>query len=168
LCAILFFYEVTTETYHRPSFLGRSSGSASAARSEDTTQRKPPACYAYSTVPRTHPHAVMDLDTTPFHIVLCNCPDAETAERIANTIVEQRLAACVNHVPGIRSVYWWDGHVERGTEHLLVCKSEVHAYGALQARLLELHPYELPEVVAVPITAGSPAYLSWIRGVMEK
>jgi periplasmic divalent cation tolerance protein len=84
------------------------------------------------------------------------------AERIARALVEERLAACVNVVPGVVSVYRWKGAVEREPELLLVIKTMAQQVEALKARLLELHPYELAEVVVIPIVGGHGAYLEWI------
>jgi periplasmic divalent cation tolerance protein len=93
---------------------------------------------------------------------LCTCPDAATAARIAAALVEERLAACVNVLPGVESVYRWEGRVERASEVLLLVKSTRDRLQALTARVVELHPYELPEVVAVDIAGGLPGYLAWI------
>ena len=93
---------------------------------------------------------------------LCTVPDEDTAERIAGTLVSEKLAACVNIVPGISSVYHWKGAVERDRELLLIIKSGQGAYPALESRVRALHPYELPEVIAVPIGIGLPEYLDWI------
>ena len=98
----------------------------------------------------------------PALICLSSCPDAATAERIATALVEERLAACVNILPGMRSIYRWQGQVERADEVLLLIKTSVEAYPALQARLLALHPYELPELLAVEPAGGLPAYLDWV------
>ena len=98
-----------------------------------------------------------------YQLVLTTCPDAETGERIAHTLVAERLAACVNILPVAKSVYLWKGRVESAAEQLLVIKSMVRAYRAIQNRLLELHPYELPEVITVPVTGGFPDYLAWLR-----
>jgi periplasmic divalent cation tolerance protein len=95
-------------------------------------------------------------------IVLCTCPDPATAERIAETVVNERLAACVNIVPGLTSVYRWEGQVQRNTELLLLIKTRQAVYSLLESRIRELHPYQIPEIVALPIQAGSSAYLSWI------
>ena len=97
-------------------------------------------------------------------LCLSTCPDAATAQRIAATLVQERLAACVNVVPGLRSVYRWRGAVEQADEVLLVIKSTHARLAALQARLPQLHPYELPELVAVEVAGGLPAYLDWIAG----
>ncbi len=95
-------------------------------------------------------------------VVLCTCPDAETARRLASEVVDRRLAACVNIVPGLTSVFYWEGGVQSESETLLVIKTTAAAYGALEARLVECHPYELPEVIAVPIVRGLPGFLEWI------
>ena len=96
-------------------------------------------------------------------ICLSTCPDRETAERIADALVEARLAACVNIVSGVASVYRWQGGIERDDELLLVIKTMHDRLEALRARLLELHPHELPELLAVEAAYGLPAYLDWVR-----
>jgi periplasmic divalent cation tolerance protein len=96
-------------------------------------------------------------------LVYCTCPDHDTALRIAKSLVDQQLAACVNVVPGLTSVYRWQGQMETAQEVLLLIKTRRAVYPELEAALLALHPYELPEIIAVPIEAGLPAYLSWIE-----
>lgn len=98
----------------------------------------------------------------PALLCLCSCPDEATAERIAHALVTERLAACVNTLPGMGAVYRWQGRVESATEVLLMAKTMDHREPALRARIQALHPYELPEVVAVQLDAGLPAYLAWI------
>jgi len=93
---------------------------------------------------------------------LSTCPDAATAERIARALVEDRLAACVNLLPGVRSVYRWDGDVVVDEEVLLVIKTTSAQLQALRERLPALHPYETPELVVLAVTDGLPAYLQWI------
>ncbi len=95
-------------------------------------------------------------------ICLGTCPDAASADRIATALVEERLAACVNVLPGVRSTYRWEGQVRRDDEVLLVIKTTGDRLAALRERLPLLHPYELPELVAVEATGGLPAYLDWI------
>jgi periplasmic divalent cation tolerance protein len=92
----------------------------------------------------------------------CTCPDADTAGRIATALVEERLAACVNTLPGLRSIYRWQGQVETADEVLLLIKTSAEAYPALQDRLRDLHPYELPELLAVEPALGLPGYLQWL------
>lgn len=98
-----------------------------------------------------------------YQLVLTTCPDAGAAERIAHALVTERLAACVNIVPISKSIYFWKGQVESAAEQLLVIKSMARAFRTIQKRILELHPYELPEVLAVPVTDGYANYLAWIR-----
>lgn len=95
-------------------------------------------------------------------LVLTTCPNRRAANRIAHALVGERLAACVNIVPIAQSVYRWRGRVESASEFLLVIKSLKRTYKKLEKRLCALHPYELPEVIAVPITSGSRPYLAWI------
>ncbi|OGI46694.1 MAG: hypothetical protein A2151_06070 [Candidatus Muproteobacteria bacterium RBG_16_65_34] len=98
----------------------------------------------------------------PYQLVLTTCPSAAAARRIARALVEERLAACVNILPIQQSVYRWRGKVASARELLLLVKSRARAYGAIEKRILALHPYELPEIVAVPLADGYARYLSWI------
>ena len=100
--------------------------------------------------------------TTKYQIVLNTCPDAESAKHIAASLVEQQLAACVNIVPGLQSIYSWQGKIKCSEEQLLIIKSSESCYQQLEQTILSLHPYELPEVVTVPINNGLPAYLNWL------
>ena len=95
-------------------------------------------------------------------IVLCTCPDTVSAEKIAKTLVTEKLAACVNIVDGLTSVYVWQGKTESSQELQLIIKTNYQHYKLLENRLKTLHPYELPEIIAVPIISGLPGYLSWI------
>jgi periplasmic divalent cation tolerance protein len=95
-------------------------------------------------------------------VVFCNCPDEINAMLIAETLVAERLAACVNRIPGIASTYRWKGQIQHDTENLLVIKTTRDRFAALRERILALHPYELPEVLAVDIAAGHAPYLDWI------
>lgn len=95
-------------------------------------------------------------------IALCTCPDGTVADRIARAVVEERLAACVNRLPGVQSTYRWNGAVAVAEEVLLVIKTSRARYAALEARIVALHPYEVPEVVAIAIEAGHAPYLAWI------
>jgi periplasmic divalent cation tolerance protein len=101
-------------------------------------------------------------DDSHYQLVLCTCPDEETANRLATLLVEQQHAACVNIVPGLTSVYRWKGKVEIDREHLLVIKTRADHYGAVESLIREQHPYELPEVIAVPIGNGLEGYLRWL------
>lgn len=95
-------------------------------------------------------------------IVYCTCPDAATADRLARALVTERLAACVNVLPGVRSTYRWQGQVETGDEVLLLIKTTADRLDALGARVQALHPYELPEVLAVEAHGGLAPYLDWV------
>lgn len=101
--------------------------------------------------------------SAPYLLVLCTCPDQATAQNIANQLVDQALAACVNILPGLTSVYQWQGKRAETREHLLMIKTTDKAYQTLEQAITELHPYELPEVIAVPITQGLNGYLQWIK-----
>jgi periplasmic divalent cation tolerance protein len=90
------------------------------------------------------------------------CPDEASADLIARTLVNERLAACVNRLSGVHSTYRWHGHVEQAEEVLLLIKTTADRLDAMTARLRSLHPYELPELVAVEVRAGLPAYLDWV------
>jgi periplasmic divalent cation tolerance protein len=95
-------------------------------------------------------------------VVLITAPDEETAAGMARAVVEDGLAACVNIVPGLRSIYRWKGKVEDENEVLMVAKTQKDKFEALEVRIRELHPYEVPEVISIPITAGSEPYLAWL------
>jgi len=95
-------------------------------------------------------------------ICLSTCLKLDTAINIAETLVEERLAACVNLLPGVRSVYRWQGELQRAEEVQLMIKTTRDRLDALTARIVELHPYELPEVIAVEVAGGLAAYLDWI------
>lgn len=99
----------------------------------------------------------------PIHLLLSTCPDARSAEAIARALVGEGLAACVTRLPGAHSVYRWNGAVESAEEVQLLIKTRQARLDATIARLCELHPYDLPEAVAIPASAGLPAYLEWIR-----
>lgn len=96
-------------------------------------------------------------------LIFCTCPDAESAARIARTLVDERLAACVNRLPGVTSVYRWQGEVHEDSEVLLLIKGRRELFELLRARLVALHPYDVPEVIALEIAAGHMPYLEWLR-----
>jgi periplasmic divalent cation tolerance protein len=95
-------------------------------------------------------------------VVLSTAGDAVEADRIARALVESRLAACVNIVPGLRSIYRWKEQVEEASEFLLVIKTDCALLAEVQTAIERLHSYELPEVLAAPIAGGSEAYLQWL------
>jgi periplasmic divalent cation tolerance protein len=95
-------------------------------------------------------------------MLYCTCPDDEVAERIATEIVSRGLAGCVNRIPGLTSTYRWEGELRTGTEVLLLIKTSASRSAELTAELLRMHPYELPEIIAVPVVGGHQAYIDWI------
>lgn len=95
-------------------------------------------------------------------MVFCTCPDRETALEIAGALVDRQLAACVNITSPVTSVYRWEGERETAQEVLLLIKSRAGCYGELERAILRAHPYELPEIIAVPVEKGLPGYLHWI------
>lgn len=95
-------------------------------------------------------------------LVLTTYPDESGARELARTLVRERLAACVNLLPRMRSIYIWEGEEEEGEEHLLLIKTQARRYSALEAAIRARHPYELPEIIAIPITEGLAPYLNWI------
>jgi periplasmic divalent cation tolerance protein len=97
-------------------------------------------------------------------VVLVTAPDLDTAARLARALVEERLAACGNLVPGVRSIYRWQGAVHDEAEVLVVLKTRRDAVEALRARVVALHPYECPEVVALSVGDVHPPYLAWVLG----
>jgi periplasmic divalent cation tolerance protein len=96
-------------------------------------------------------------------VVLVACPDEPTATSIARALVEEGLAACVNVSGDVRSIYRWRGSVEEAGERLLVVKARADRLDALAARIVELHPYEVPELLAIPVARGLGPYLDWLR-----
>jgi periplasmic divalent cation tolerance protein len=95
-------------------------------------------------------------------VVLCTVPNAEAGERIAGALVERRLAACVNVVAAVTSVYRWQGELAKDLEQLLIVKTRMDRFEALREAIVALHPYEVPEVVALEIAAGHEPYLRWL------
>jgi len=98
----------------------------------------------------------------PTLLVLTNCPDEESANAIALALVEKRLAACVSILPRVQSVYRWQGAVESATEIPLFIKSTATNYPALEAAIRDRHPYKVPEIIALAVERGLPAYLDWV------
>lgn len=96
-------------------------------------------------------------------VVLVTAPSADEAVSIGRVLVEERLAACVNVAPAVTSIFFWEGRLEESTEALMMIKTEAERYEALERRVIELHPYSVPEVLALPVEAGSLAYMRWVR-----
>ncbi len=96
-------------------------------------------------------------------VVFITAPNGEEASLIAKALVESKLAACVNIVPAIRSIYLWKGKIEDDTEVLMIVKTREELFESLSSRVKELHSYDVPEVIAIPISKGSEDYLAWLR-----
>lgn len=101
-------------------------------------------------------------------LVLTNLPDTASAEALAARLVASGVAACVNQLAPCQSTYAWQGRVEQAAEIPLLIKTSAARYADVQALILEMHPYELPEVIAIPLTTGLPAYLDWVRQETDK
>ena len=104
----------------------------------------------------------MYMKKNDFFVLLSTCPDAATAERLGRVLVEEALAACVNVLPGLRSIYRWNEAVHCDEEAMMIIKTTAAQLAAARERLVALHPYEVPEVVALPVADGHHAYLEWV------
>ncbi|MGZ8182454.1 MAG: divalent-cation tolerance protein CutA [Methylobacter sp.] len=100
-------------------------------------------------------------------LILCTCPDKDSANKLARLLVEKNLAACVNILPGLTSIYSWEGQIESVQEHLLLIKSAKTNYQAIEIALFKHHPYEVPEIIAIPVERGLPEYLDWIDSCLS-
>ncbi len=98
----------------------------------------------------------------PYQLVYCTCPSMDVAQQLAHRLVTERLVACVNIVPGVLSVYWWQQTLQQEQEWLLIIKTRHSLFEPLANRIQELHPYQVPEIISVPIYQGSPSYLAWL------
>ncbi len=99
-------------------------------------------------------------------IILVTCKAAES-DKIASHLVEEKLAACVNIVPGVLSIYAWQGEICRDSENLLIIKTERSVWSVIEQRIRELHPYDVPEILCLPIEAGHSNYLDWINASVK-
>ncbi len=95
-------------------------------------------------------------------IVLTTLPDETMARNLAQELIKSQVAACINIMPRMRSIYTWKGKIEEGGEHLLMIKTRAERYSAIEQAIRAQHPYELPEIIATPISHGLPEYLNWI------
>ena len=100
-------------------------------------------------------------------VVLCTCPDEHTASALATELVQTRLAACVNIVPSVRSIYHWQGEVVTDQESLLMIKTTASRYAELESAIVQHHPYDVPEILQLRIAAGSTRYLAWMQTVVD-
>ena len=107
-------------------------------------------------------------DGNGVRVVLCSCPDVATAEKLAAGLVEHRFSACVSIVPLVRSVYRWEGQIQTDNEALMVAKTSARALAGLEKWLNDHHPYEVPEIIALPVRGGLPAYLDWVAKETEQ
>ncbi|MBN1114248.1 MAG: divalent-cation tolerance protein CutA [Oligoflexia bacterium] len=96
-------------------------------------------------------------------IVYVTVPDQKTAEIIAVSLLEEKLCACVNMLSGVKSLFWWDNKIDNAEELLLMIKTRQDLFEKLQARVKKLHPYDVPEIIAVPIVSGNKDYLDWLN-----
>jgi periplasmic divalent cation tolerance protein len=103
-----------------------------------------------------------------FVVVLVTVPDEQVASRIAQALVREKLAACVNVLPGVRSVYAWKGEICNEGELLCLVKTRREIYPGVRERVLALHPYEVPEIIALPLIEGSDTYLAWLRDSTQR
>lgn len=103
-------------------------------------------------------------DASGLSVLLCTAPSMEVAARLGRTLVEEKLVACANLVPGVRSIYAWKGAVCDEPEVLLLLKARTDAFEAVRARIVALHPYEVPEVIRLEVAAGHAPYLAWALG----
>jgi len=95
-------------------------------------------------------------------LAISTFPDRETAERISQQLIGDQLAACANLLPEVQSIYWWEGKIERAGETMVFFKTTAGQFERFRLRLQELHPYDVPEIVCVPVADGSPEYLRWV------
>jgi len=102
-----------------------------------------------------------------FVVVLVTVPDQATAITLARALVGEKLAACVSILPGIRSIYTWEGSLCDEGELLCLAKTRRMLFPALRERVISLHPYQVPEIIALPLVEGNPPYLEWLRGETE-
>jgi periplasmic divalent cation tolerance protein len=145
---LIFVFDGPAKPKWIPAFAGMTAG---RARASHVARRAP---------------AKLRVSPEPFvtaRLVLCTCPDAPTASRLARTLVDERLAACVNVIGAVTSTYRWNGEVHVDDEALLVIKTMADRFEALESRLVALHPYDVPEVLAIEPAAGAAPYLAWLE-----
>jgi len=98
-----------------------------------------------------------------FRVVLVTCSSREEAEKISKTLVEEKLAACVNIISTIKSIFWWEGKIDEAEEHLLIIKTKAEKIENLIAKIKGLHSYSVPEIISLPVLEGNKEYLTWIE-----
>ncbi|MCS7010200.1 MAG: divalent-cation tolerance protein CutA [Anaerolineales bacterium] len=102
-----------------------------------------------------------------FLVLLITAPNDESGREIARALVEKRLAACVNLLPGVTSMYHWEGKLQEDSEVLLICKTHRSRLAALEEEVKSLHPYQVPEIIALPVVAGLQTYLTWVGEIVQ-
>lgn len=102
------------------------------------------------------------------YVVIISTVPQESAEKVSNFLVRERLAACVTQIHGSRSIYWWEGKVESATETLLIIKTLSDRVEEIKRRVKEFHPYEVPELIVIPVRDGLTAYLNWISDSLNR
>ncbi len=108
------------------------------------------------------PSSLSLIMASEIRLAFCTCPDETIADRLAGALVERKFAACVNIVPTVRSIYRWQGRIEQDQEALLLIKFAAHRFQDLRDTVLDLHPYDTPELVVVDVGDGAPDYLNWV------
>jgi len=103
------------------------------------------------------------MEDSEFAVIFCTCPNQEAGEKIAQFLLEEKRVACVNLLTGLKSFYWWKGKIEKEPEVLLLIKTRLDLFPQIQTAIENLHPYETPEIIALPIKKGNKSYLQWIR-----
>lgn len=98
-----------------------------------------------------------------FIIIYCTCPDSNAAEILAKKLLEEKLIACANLLSGLESHYWWEGKIQKDREVLLILKTRQSLFKAIEIMIQQNHPYQVPEIIALPILQGNVSYLSWIQ-----
>jgi periplasmic divalent cation tolerance protein len=102
-----------------------------------------------------------------FILILTTCPNEDSAQEIASEVISNSLAGCVNILANLLSIYRWQGRVEKNQEHLLMIKTHIDYYPQVEQLLKQIHPYEVPEIIAIPINRGSTEYLSWLKQCLK-
>lgn len=118
-------------------------------------------------MPRSIQTKRVDL-VSEFIMVFCTCPDEDSGKMIASSLIEAKIAACVNVLPGITSIYHWQGKVEQDTEVQLLIKTKSHCFEQLCGLIRSIHPYDTPEIIATEIVTGDTHYLTWISETVIK
>jgi periplasmic divalent cation tolerance protein len=109
----------------------------------------------------------MEKPSTNYQLLISTCPNLEVAKQIAQSLLENHLAACVNLLPNVQSMFVWKNEITSETEVLLLIKTHRTHYAAIEHKLLQLHPYQVPELIGVPIEVGLPKYLAWLDEVVN-